>query len=229
METSGPNRTAARGSIAILTTDEGWNELTSLLGEGWSKDRLTADVIARAIAESWCLLLVDCSIGFDVAVETCQRVRDAGFTRSILCLGRESGACRPDEVVTLDAGADAFIARPLSSDQLRAHAHALVRRESGAYLAPLHLGSIVLDPSTEASYVDGARVHLTPTEFRILTVLIRHAGTCVTATELATLCTGSVDRAKIRVHVAHLAVKLQGAGRVIHNVRGVGYVIRANP
>ena len=133
----------------------------------------------------------------------------------------------------LEAGADDYLAKPFSFRELRARLDAITRRGDRAVPdQAIRGGGLELDPGTR-SVTDGRnRVLLRPTEFRILDVLIRHAGTVVTRDMLLQRVwdyhfdptTNVVDP-----HVARLRRKLDAGGIAVQvrNVRGIGFVLEA--
>jgi DNA-binding response OmpR family regulator len=173
---------------------------------------------------------VDCSCGADAAVAACVDLRRVGFSRAILCIDAQSDGDIAVETAVLEGGADDYVAQPLPLERLAVRVRVLTRRESGTYVQPLRSAGILLDPIAGSLFVNGRRVHLTATEWRLLAALMRREGTCISAEELAATCTSALpaagDTRKIRVHVSHLATKLQDAGKVIQNVPGRGYVFQ---
>jgi DNA-binding response OmpR family regulator len=147
---------------------------------------------------------------------------------------------RSDPVLALKLGADDFVRKPFELDYLLARIEAVLRRapprKGGAALPPqrqseLRVGELVVEPSQRRTTLAGDVVSLTPTEFRLLSVLAAHPDSVLTRDRLAQEVWGYADASNgrtIDVHVRRLRVKL-GSGHVrapsIVSVRGMGYRI----
>ena len=147
---------------------------------------------------------------------------------------------RSDPVLALKLGADDFVRKPFELDYLLARIEALLRRappRTGAATLPpprqseLRVGDLVVEPSRRRITLAGDAVSLTPTEFRLLSVLAAHPDSVLTRDRLAQEVWGYADASNgrtIDVHVRRLRVKL-GNGQVrapsIVSVRGMGYRI----
>jgi len=175
------------------------------------------------------LLILDIMLpdvdGFDV----CRRVRALGFTTPILILSARSLV--DDRVKGLDTGADDYLTKPFDIAELGARVRALLRRHREPTLVPLSVSDLTLDPVTRVVMRGDRRIDLTSKEFDLLDYLMRHGGQTVTRQMIAEHVWGITwNRLTnvIDVFVNHLRkkVELPGESRLIHAVRGVGYVIR---
>lgn len=175
------------------------------------------------------LLILDIMLpdvdGFDV----CRRVRALGFTTPILMLSARSLV--DDRVKGLDTGADDYLTKPFDIAELGARVRALLRRHREPTLVPLSVSDLTLDPVTRVVMRGDRRIDLTSKEFDLLDYLMRHGGQTVTRQMIAEHVWGITwNRLTnvIDVFVNHLRkkVELPGESRLIHAVRGVGYVIR---
>jgi two-component system response regulator QseB len=129
-----------------------------------------------------------------------------------------------DRVEGLDAGADDYLVKPFSFEELAARIRALLRRPRGAPEPLLHQGSLTLNPSSHEVHLDGVPVHLSAREFALLETLLRRPHMPLSRAQLENAIYGwgeEVGSNAIEVHIHSLRRKL-GAGR-IENVRGVGY------
>jgi two-component system response regulator QseB len=129
-----------------------------------------------------------------------------------------------ERVQGLDAGADDYLVKPFSFEELTARIRALLRRHGGVSEPVLQQGSLTLNPSTHEVYLDEAPVHLSAREFALLEVLMRRPGVPLSRSQLESSIYGwdrEVDSNAVEVHIHSLRRKL-GASR-IENVRGVGY------
>jgi two-component system, OmpR family, copper resistance phosphate regulon response regulator CusR len=165
--------------------------------------------------------------GFDA----CRALRRQGLDTPVIILSARSVV--EDRVTGLDSGADDYLTKPFAMIELSARLRSLLRRRQPSALSPLRVGDLSVDPVTRMVTRGGRRVDLTQKEFALLEYLMRHAGQAVTRAMIAESVWGLTwDRLTnvIDVFVTHLRKKLEDSGdvRLIHAVRGVGYVIRAN-
>jgi two-component system, OmpR family, response regulator len=137
-----------------------------------------------------------------------------------------------ERVAGLKAGADDYLVKPFAFPELLARIEAVCRRTADRPAAIVHAGNMTLDLSTHRVTRDGQDLELTPTEFSILEMLLRHAGNVVTRKMLCE----HVWEADwegftnvLEVHIKRLRDKLIAAGDpdLIRTVRGRGYAIRA--
>jgi DNA-binding response OmpR family regulator len=135
----------------------------------------------------------------------------------------------PQKVRGLDGGADDYVTKPFDADVLVARIRALLRRGGAraGELAVLSDGLLSLDEAQRRVEADGAEVQLTPTEFRLLAILMRNRDRVVTQEQLLEEVWGNAggDQRQLRLYVSYLRRKLAdaGAGDPIETVRGVGY------
>jgi two-component system response regulator QseB len=135
-----------------------------------------------------------------------------------------------DRVEGLDAGADDYLVKPFSFEELTARIRALLRRRTGVAEPILRQGSLSLNPSTHEVRLEEAPVHLSAREFALLEALLRRPGVPLSRSQLENSIYGwgqEVESNAIEVHIHSLRRKL-GADR-IENVRGVGYRIPTGP
>jgi DNA-binding response OmpR family regulator len=133
-----------------------------------------------------------------------------------------------DRLAGLDAGADDVLAKPFSLAELVHKARAMLRR-CGHRDGLQHLGDLVIDEPAHSVERRGELLDLTAIEFSLLAVLGRHKGLVLSKSQLLNKVWGfdHYDVNLVEVHISALRRKLEAAGpRVIHTVRGVGYVLR---
>ena len=167
-------------------------------------------------------------------LEVCRRLQVESMTPVIMLTARVEEA---DRLEGLDIGADDYITKPFSPRELVARARAVLRRsnrEGGVTAYPeLSYGNIKVNLRIRKAMVDGAELSLTPTEFRLLTLLIREPGRIFSRDEIIDHVLGfdfdGFDRA-VDTHVSCLRRKLEaespGSAGQIQTVYGSGYRLR---
>ncbi|MGE2726357.1 response regulator transcription factor [Mycolicibacterium pulveris] len=138
-----------------------------------------------------------------------------------------------DRIAGLEAGADDYLTKPFDLGELVARLHALLRRSGHSERAshPMTVGPLTIDAARRLVFVEGERVDLTKREFDLLAVLAENAGVVLSRQRLLELVWGydfDVDTNVADVFISYLRRKLErdGLPRVIHTVRGIGYVLR---
>jgi len=171
----------------------------------------------------------------------CARLRSDGVRTPILILSARDEV--EDRVAGLQAGADDYLVKPFAVEELVARLRALLRRagEGGAEApaapgspqpAPIVVGDLTVDPAARMVLRSGRPVELTRREFELLEVFARNPGIVLSRERLLELVWGydwAADGNVVDVFVSYLRRKLEAGGepRVIHTVRGVGFVLRA--
>lgn len=210
--------------------------LAAYVSEGLVAEAYDVDVAATGEEALACvarttydLIVLDIMLpgrdGFDV----CRELRAAQMAMPILMLSARG--LITDRVNGLDLGADDYLTKPFALEELRARVRALLRRREPSALL-LTVDTLTLDPITRVVKRGARRVELTPKEFALLEYLMRHAGHAVTRAMIAEhVWNFTWDRLTnvIDVFIKHLREKLEAPGerKLIHAVRGVGYVIRS--
>jgi two-component system, OmpR family, response regulator MprA len=163
-------------------------------------------------------------------LEVCRRLRSAGDATPILLL--TARAAVDERVAGLDAGADDYLVKPFALEELLARIRALLRRS-----APLddnevlRFADLSLDPGTRDVRRAGRRIELTRTEFLLLELLLRNARQVLPREVIFDRVWGydfGANSNSLEVYIGYLRRKteLEGESRLIHTVRGVGYVLR---
>jgi two-component system copper resistance phosphate regulon response regulator CusR len=158
-------------------------------------------------------------------------MRRSGMRTPVLLLTARDGI--DDRVLGLDRGADDYLVKPFAFAELLARIRTLLRRDAAAEPLRKQLGDLVLDLESRRATRGGEEIPLRPREFELLAYLLRHQGQTVTRRMLADEVWREPRRATplnnvIDVHVTHLRRKIDEgrAVRLIHTVRGVGFVLR---
>lgn len=163
-------------------------------------------------------------------LEVCRRLRAAGDPTPILMLtARDSVANR---VEGLDAGADDYLVKPFALDELLARVRALLRRSlPDAGLQMLRFEDVSLDPASREVRRGARHIELTRTEFLLLELFLSNPRRVLTREIILDRVWGfdfGPESNSLEVYIGYLRKKLEAGGeaRLIHTVRGVGYVLR---
>jgi heavy metal response regulator len=140
----------------------------------------------------------------------------------------------PDRVAGLDLGADDYLTKPFSFDELLARIRALLRRGHGQRSSRLNVADLSLDPATREVTRGPRKVELTVREYALLEFLMRNVGRVQTRSMLTEHVWGlnfDPESNVVDVYVGYLRRKVDGPGeqRLIHTIRGAGYVLRIAP
>ena len=133
-----------------------------------------------------------------------------------------------DRVYGLNLGADDYVLKPFQLQELEARVRALLRRSLVTRERKLTVGALVLDLGAHCASCEGTALELTPSEWRILEVLVRRAGKVVTKEQLRGAFTSNEDLVSsnaVEVKISRLRTKLGAAGVSIRTVRGFGYLL----
>ncbi|HLY86510.1 MAG TPA: response regulator transcription factor [Gaiellaceae bacterium] len=218
----------------LVVEDE--KKLGELLGRGLREEGYAADVADRGEAALWMARAVDYDAivldlmlpgvdGFDV----CRRLRSDGVWTPVLMLTARDAI--EDRVTGLDSGADDYLTKPFSFDELLARLRALTRRAPAERPAVIEAGELRLDPAAHKAWRGQSELDLSAKEFALLEVFMRRAGVALTRTQLLD---GAWDIAfesrsnVVDVYVRYLRQKIDRPFGTdsIETVRGVGYRLR---
>jgi DNA-binding response OmpR family regulator len=185
------------------------------------------------------LILLDLMLPDIDGLVLCSLLKSVSDVPIIICTGSSR---RADPVLALKLGADDFVRKPFDVDDLLARVEAVLRRappRPDHGLPPprptqLRVGALVVEPARRRALLGGEALPLTPTEFRLLTVLVAQPDEILSREYLAVEVWGYADVSNgrtIDVHVRRLRLKLGGCavpGPTIISVRGMGYRIAAS-
>jgi two-component system, OmpR family, copper resistance phosphate regulon response regulator CusR len=139
----------------------------------------------------------------------------------------------PDKVTGLDLGADDYLTKPFAFEELLARVRALLRRREGPRAPVLALADLALDPATRTVTRGGRRMTLTAREYALLEYFLRNVGRVLTRPMITQHVWGldfDPESNIIDVYVGYLRRKIDGEGerRLLHTVRGAGYMLSAD-
>ena len=184
--------------------------------------------LALARSEVPDLVILDWMLpGLD-GLEVCRRLRAAGPTPILMLTARESVS---DRVLGLDAGADDYLVKPFEFDELVARVRALLRRARPEAADLLTFADLRLDTGTHQAYRGERPIELTAKEYELLDLFLRHPRQVLTREVIFDRVWGydfGGESNIIEVYVRYLRQKTEAGGepRLLHTVRGVGYVLR---
>jgi two-component system KDP operon response regulator KdpE len=224
---------SASSPTAVLIEDEAQIRRfvrAALESEGWRV--FEADTAHRGIAECGTrhpeLVIVDLGLPDGDGLDVIREVRAFSQAPVIVLSARSD---EREKVAALDGGADDYLTKPFGVAELLARVRATTRRRqpSDAEVARLRFGSIAIDLVSRTVTRDDATVHLTPTEYRLLTTLVTHANKTLTQRFLLNAVWGPShveDSHYLRVFMGNLRAKLEtdpAQPRHLVTITGVGY------
>jgi DNA-binding response OmpR family regulator len=190
--------------------------------------------LERALQEKPDLILLDIMMPRLDGFEVCAELRRLGHTVPILMLTAKGQV--EDRVTGLDAGADDYLVKPFSTEELLARVRALLRRLQRQAKTPLKLklGEVEIDLARQTAVRGGKTIHLTAKEFAMLRLMAEAPGEPVTRERFLDLVWGYAAFPTTRTvdnHIASLRSKIEpnpDSPRWIHTVHGVGYRLDLN-
>ena len=194
------------------------------------------EAVETVRAENPELLILDVMMPNMDGLEVCRTLRSEGWDRPILVLTARDGVS--DRVAGLDAGADDYLPKPFALEELLARVRSLVRRASADSIAAeapveskLTFEDLELDADTREVSRGGRAISLTRTEFALLQLLMENPRKVLSRSKILEEVWGydfPTSGNALEVYIGYLRKKTEGEGdtRLIHTVRGVGYVLR---
>jgi len=212
-------------------------QISSFLVRGLREDQHLVDLLADgshvtelALAEEYDAILLDIMLPGLNGFEVCRQLRTQGIDTPVLVISARDAVA--DRVHGLDCGADDYLVKPFAFDELLARLRALGRRGRSRHQSGmLRYGPVEVDPAAHTATIDGVRLTLSATEYRLLEFLVRRAESIVTRDQVSQhVWGGDADASSnvIDVYVGYLRRKLQAihSGSLIQTVRGLGYMFK---
>jgi DNA-binding response OmpR family regulator len=220
----------------LIVEDE--RRLASLLTQQLTDLKLNVEAVydgesglEAALKGAFDLVILDVMLPGQDGFAVCRELRRRGLTVPIMMLSARG--VLEDRVRGLDSGADDYLTKPFEFAELSARVRALLRRQRPAAALNVAVGDLSLDPVSRSVNRGDRKVDLTQKEFALLEYFMRNVDQVLTRAMIGEhVWDFTWDRMTnvIDVYVNHLRRKLEDAGesRMIHAVRGVGYVLRSS-
>lgn len=212
--TSVVRRAFSRAGYAVASSPDGEDAVRSV--RDWRPDVVVLDVLMP---------------GMD-GIEACRRLRRTSADLAILMLTAKDGT--RDQIVGLDSGADDYLVKPFSLEVLAARVRALLRRRELPPGELLRYADLELDTGSRVAQRAGREIHLTTTEYRLLEQFLRHPEQVLSKERLADRVWGYDFEGNlnvVEVYMRYVRQKMEEGGlrRLLHTLRGAGYVLRESP
>jgi two-component system response regulator MprA len=174
------------------------------------------------------LIILDLMLPDLDGVEVCRKIRQQSDVPILMLTARDETA---DRVLGLDSGADDYLVKPFALEELLARIRALLRRHRAGEKEILKYADLLLNTATREAQRGNRIFQLTAKEYELLEFFLRHPRQVLTREELMTKIWGydySGESNVLEVYIGYLRSKLEAGGepRLIHTVRGVGYVLK---
>lgn len=230
------SKTVKGEAIRILVIEDE-QRIATFIQRGLEEEGYAVDVaydgrdgLKRACEGVYDLLVLDLMLPKLDGFELLKRLRAENHDMPVLVLTARDEV--EDKVEGLDLGADDYLTKPFSFDEFLARVRALFRRDSTARETVLRAGNLSLDLVTRLAHVDDREIELSPREFSLLEYFLRNKNAVLSRTRISQHVWGypydGISNV-VDVYVNYLRKKLDPGDepRMIHTVRGQGYVLRS--
>jgi heavy metal response regulator len=220
--------------ILVVEDDKG---AARFIKKGLSEEGFITDVVSggeeglyMATTEIYDLIILDVMLPEINGFEVLRAIRQKGVSTPVLFLTAKDE--KEDIIHGLDLGADDYLVKPFAFAELLARIRAVLRRgQTGDQMQKLIIGDLVLDRVARQARRNDKIIELTAKEFQLLEYMMRNAGQILTKTMILDRVWGydfDTQSNIIEVHVNRLRAKVDKdfSTKLIHTVRGVGYVIK---
>ncbi len=216
--------------ILLVEDDEVFTQIlvNHLVAQRYAVDVATDGLegLNYALAASYGLIVLDVNLPKLDGIRLCQRLRQERYSAPILLLTAKGDSS--DKVMGLDAGADDYVVKPCTVEELSARIRALLRRQNMAGTPILEWGNLRLDPGNCEVTYNGQLISLSPKEYRLLELFLRNPQRVFSSAIILEHLWGFEDmpgEETVRTHIKRLRRKLKAVGidDIIDTVYGIGY------
>jgi two-component system, OmpR family, phosphate regulon response regulator PhoB len=197
----------------------------------WAEDGLAAQRELDAVLPD--VVLLDWMLPGQSGLTLARKWRVEARTKSIPILILTARGDEPDKVAGLDAGADDYVTKPFSTQELLARIRAVLRRRAPEQVSDsVAIGDLALDAATHRVTWRAEALKIGPTEFKLLHYLMKHPERVHSRSQLLDKVWGDhvfIEERTVDVHVKRLRESLGAGGAMIETVRGAGYRLAAQP
>ena len=190
----------------------------------WVTDGQSGRLALDTASDAYALVLLDLGLPKKSGLDLLKELRRAGNKVRVLIVTARDGVA--DRVAGLDAGADDYLTKPFSLDELQARMRALLRRDVAREDNVLRHRTLALDTASRSVSHDGKPVELSAREFALLAALLERPGAALSKAQLEERIYRwgeEVESNTVEVHIHHLRKKL--GPDAIRTIRGVGYAL----
>ncbi len=182
----------------------------------------------RATSEPFDMIVLDLGLPGRDGLEILAAIRERSISTPVLILTARGDV--KDRIEGLNRGADDYLAKPFSMEELVARVNVLTRRKGGDASPLLRVADLVLNETTKTVARDGKSIHLSQREYEVLHFLMQNAGRTVTRTEICEQVWKSAlanDTNAVDVYIQRLRTKVDDGtdAKLIQTVRGAGYAM----
>lgn len=223
----------------LIVEDE--HKIANAIKKGLEQERYAVDVAYDgtngydlAVTEDYDLIILDLMLPHVSGIEICHKLRNQGIHTPILILTALDQV--QDKVTGLDSGADDYITKPFSFEELLARLRALIRRPKGILNNILQIADLTLNPQTYEVYRNKTEIKLSHKEFMLLEYLMRNTNRIITKDEIISHVwdyDADVLPNTVEVFIKNLRNKIEAPfksrDQLIHTVRGFGYILKVEP
>ena len=195
----------------------------------WAEDGIAAQRELDAVLPD--VILLDWMLPGQSGLALARKWRGDARTKTVPILMLTARGDEPDKIAGLDAGADDYITKPFSTQELLARIRAVLRRRAPEQASEtVTIGELALDAATHRVTWRGRSLKVGPTEFKLLNYLMKHPERVHSRSQLLDKVWGDhvfIEERTVDVHVKRLREALGSAGAMIETVRGAGYRLAA--
>lgn len=187
------------------------------------------DGVLWATTYEYDLIVLDIMLPKKDGITVCKEIRNKGVESQVIMLTARDSV--DDKIKGLDAGADDYLAKPFSFDELLARIRALLRRMQKNKLPVLQVADLILDPVSHTVTRQGREIILTGKEYALLEYLMRNRDKVVTETNIIEHVWNTQIESHtnvINVYIHYLRNKIEKGfdTKLIHTIRSVGYILK---